>query len=68
MDPKKLVYFIGDNQVYVSGEGQDSELDTILVNSFANRKSRGTQWQCSLASRLNETQAQKPSAGVSNSG
>ena len=34
MDPKKLVYFIGENQVYVSGEGQDSELDTILVNSF----------------------------------
>jgi hypothetical protein len=32
--PKKLVYFIGDNQVYVSGEGQDPELDTILVNSF----------------------------------
>ena len=31
---EKLVYFIGDNQVYVSGEGQDPELDTILVNSF----------------------------------
>jgi hypothetical protein len=32
--PKKFVYFIGDSQVYVSGEGQDPELDTILVNSF----------------------------------
>ena len=32
--PKKFVFFVGDNQVYVSGEGQDPELDTILVNSF----------------------------------
>ena len=32
--PKKFVYFVGDNQAYVSGEGQDPELDTILVNSF----------------------------------
>ena len=32
--PKKFVYFVGDSQVYVSGEGQDPELDTILVNSF----------------------------------
>jgi hypothetical protein len=32
--PKKFVYFVEDNQVYVSSEGQDPELATILVNSF----------------------------------
>ena len=32
--PKKFLYLVGDNQVFVSGEGQDPELDTILVNSF----------------------------------
>jgi hypothetical protein len=31
---KKFVYFIGDNQVYVSGEGQDPELDTHPRRQF----------------------------------
>jgi hypothetical protein len=34
--PKKFLFFVGDSQVYISGEGQDPELDTILVNSFCN--------------------------------
>ena len=34
--PKKFLYFVEDSQVYVSdeGQGQESELNTILVNSF----------------------------------
>ena len=34
--PKKFIYFIDNTEVYVSGEGQDPELDTTIVESFCD--------------------------------